>query len=109
MQDGCCYLSESLLHIVSGLMRYLRWNGRPNIDFFQNPSFAEFRRCLDAEMKRLKASDENCRKKSAEVITKEEEERLWEMKLLGDHSPQALLDTIVYCNGLCVAGKNIVC
>ena len=53
-------------------------------DFFKQPSLAEFRRCLDAEMKRLKASGESCRKKKAESITEEEEGKIWEMKLLGD-------------------------
>ena len=69
---------------------YLHWNGWSNIDLFQHLSFAEFRRYLDLEMKKLKASGESYRKKKAEIITKEEE------------SPQALLDTIVYiyCNGL---------
>ena len=105
-QDGSFYLSDSLMHIVAGLMRYLRWNGQPDIDLFKQPSFSEFRRCLDAEMKRLKASGESCRKKKAEPIAEDEEEKLWEMKLLGDHTPQVLLDTIVYCNGLYFALRS---
>ena len=36
-QDGSFYLSDSLMHIVAGLMRYLRWNGQPDIDFFNSP------------------------------------------------------------------------
>ena len=34
------------------------------------------------------------------MITEEEEDQLWKRGLLGDHTPQSLLDTMVFCNGL---------
>ena len=37
-------------------MRFIRLNGKPEVDFFHDQDFAEFRGVLDAEMKRLKAS-----------------------------------------------------
>ena len=37
--------------------------------------------------------------KQAEPIRAEKEERLWSMGLLGQHSPQTLLDTIVFMCG----------
>ena len=43
----------TLHHIVSGLQRYLRLSGQPELNFCKNPEFAEFRADLDAEMKRL--------------------------------------------------------
>ena len=39
-------------------------------------------------------------KRQAEPLTEEEEEVLWEKGLFGDHSPQALLNTMVYMNGV---------
>ena len=36
----------------------------------------------------------------------EDEEILWERKVLGDHSPEALLNTMVYMNGLYFALRN---
>ena len=104
-KDGSPFLSDSLTHIVSGIMRHLRCNGKPSLDFYKDPAFSEFRRSLDAEMKRLKSSGESCKKKQAEPIT-EEEEMLWKMKLLGDHNPQALSDTMVYFNGLYFALRS---
>ena len=39
-------------------------------------------------------------KRQAEPLTEEEVEVLWEKGLLGDHSPQALLNTMVYMNSV---------
>ncbi len=48
--------TNSLLHLVAGIQRYIRIEGRPSIDFFKDSQFSEFRMCLDAEMKRLRNS-----------------------------------------------------
>ena len=40
-------------------------------------------------------------KKKADLITSEMEEILWQKGLLGDHSPQVLVNTMVYLVGLC--------
>ena len=95
-------------------MRQLRLSGHPNIDFFKDPDFSEFRASLDAEMKRLKGDGIGSKKKKAEVLTREEENKLSEMGLLGDASPQSLLDTCtIWCStmvsiSLYVVGRNTV-
>ena len=38
--------------------------------------------------------------KQAQILTTENEEIFWSKGMLGDHTPQSLLDTIVFCNGL---------
>ena len=40
------------------------------------------------------------KKRQAEALAQKEEEILWEKGLLGDKTPQSLLDTMVFCNGL---------
>ncbi len=47
-------------------------------------------------MKRLQSAGVGSVRKQAEPICLEEEELLWEKKLLGDHSPDALLNTMVF-------------
>ena len=55
-------------------MHHLRLNGKLEIDFFKDSSFAELRMTINAEMKRLKASGESSKQKQAEPISVEEEE-----------------------------------
>ena len=87
-------------------IRHLWWNGRPDIDIFRSSDFCDFRASLDAEMKQLQAMGIGNKNKQAEILTVENEEILWSKGLLGDHMPQSLLDTIVYCNGLFFALRS---
>ena len=55
---------------------------------------------LDSEMKRLQASGIGTAQRKAESITFEDEEILWRKRILGDSTPQSLLDTMLHMNGL---------
>lgn len=41
-QDGSEFPPDSLHHIVSGIQRFLLWNGKPEIDIFKDAEFADF-------------------------------------------------------------------
>ena len=99
-KDGSVFLPNSLHHVCCGIMRYVRVNDMPGIDFFKDEGFSQFRMVLDSEMKRLQAAGIGIIQKKAEPITFEEEEILWEKGILGDATPQSLLDTMLYMNGL---------
>lgn len=77
-------------------MRYLRTEGKPDIDFFKDSSFSHF---IDSEMKRLQGEGVGSKQRQAEPLTQEEKEMLWEKGLLGHHSGQALVDTMLYMCG----------
>ena len=99
-KDGTPYPPESVYHIVCGVMRFVRLNGKSEIDFFKDQAFTDFRAVLDAEMKRLKLAGIGSRARKAEPLTLEEEEMLWKKGVLGDHSPHALLNTLFNQNGV---------
>ena len=76
-KDGTPYPPESVYHIVCGVMRFVRLNGKSEVDFFKDQAFSDFRAVLDAEMKRLKSAGIGCRARKAEPLTLEEEGMLW--------------------------------
>ena len=97
---------KSLHHIVSGLQRHIRTSGNSSIDIFKDHEFAHFSVCLDAEIKRLQWSGLGSKTRKAEPVTMDEEETLWQLGLLGNSTPQALVDTILVMNGIYFALRS---
>ena len=105
-RDGSEFPPDSIHHIVSGVQRFICWKNNPAIDIFKDPEFADFRCCLDSEMKRLQQSGLGSKRRKAEPLSDAEEEELWKLGLLGDHSPQSLVDTIIVMNGIYFALRS---
>ena len=99
-KDGEPYPPNTLYQLVCGLQRQLRESGRAEIKLLDNPSLHGFKATLDGEMMRLNSTGNYLDKKQAQLISIAEEERLWELGLLGDHNPDVLLHTLVYQIGL---------
>ena len=81
-------------------MRHLRASGDVSLDFFKNDVFANFCCTLDGEMKRLETKGLETSKKKAECIETNDEEILWSKGILGDKTPEALLNNIFFMNGM---------
>ena len=85
-----------------GLQRFLRDNGRPGLNVFERPKFKHFQDCLDAEMKRLtNIIGVGSTVKQAEPLREDQEQKLWNLGLLGEDSHSVLLNTMVF-----LIGKN---
>ena len=98
---GAFYPPNSLYQLFCGLKRHMRDNGRPELNFFTDPSFKHFQDCLEAEMKRLTGMGIGSNVKEAQAFSEGEENKLWNLGLLGDSSPRDLLDTMLF-----LIGKN---
>ena len=105
-QDSSVFPLASLHHITAGLMRHLRWNGRPQVNLFCDCDFHDFRASLNAEMKKLEREGVEAKKRQAEVLTEANEELMWSKGLLGDTTPQSLLDTVIFYNRLFFALRS---
>ena len=92
---GTVYPPNSLYQLCSGRKWHVRDNGRPELNFFTDPSFKHFQDCLDAEMKRSTGMGIGSNVKEAQAFSEGEENKLWNLGLLGDSSPRDLLDTML--------------
>ena len=93
-QDSSVFPLASLHHITAGLMRHLTWNGRPQVDLFRDCDFHDFGASLNTDMKRLQQEGVGAKKRQAQVLTEANEKLMWSKGLLGDATPQSLLDTV---------------
>ena len=97
--------SRTVFITCCGLSLALKSTNRINIDIFNSPNFHQFRETLNACMMDQKASG-NFTIRQAEPITEEVEDLLWSKGLLGDSTPQALFDILVFYLGLYFMLRN---
>ena len=104
-RNGQEYHGNTLHEILISLQRYIRGKGK-DVNFQTDFAFRVLRQTLDAKMKCLAKSGVGIHPKKADVITDEQEELLWTKNILGDDTPQKLLDTVFYLNGIgfCLRG-----
>ena len=98
--SGKEYSPDSVYQLCCGLQWSLRNANRADINIFEDSNFTQFRGVLDGKLKQLNRTGKYVEKRKAAVITVEMEEKLWGSGLLGDHTPQVLVDTVVYLIGL---------
>ena len=104
-KDGTDYPPNTLYQLCSGLGRALKQADRADIKLFDDSKFCSFMTTLDSRTKQLKATG-NFEVKQAEVISTEVEDLLWSKGLLGESTPQQLLDTLVFYLGLYFALRS---
>jgi hypothetical protein len=100
--DGGLYTPDSINCITAGTQCYLRCNlgtKAPNIVDRKCHRFPLKRNALDHVFRKLRSEGVGVVKKRAAVISPNQEEKLWQQKVLDLHSPQALLNSIFYYNG----------
>lgn len=94
-RDKESYRPDTLYSLYCSLFWALKENDRADIKPYEDPTFAVFTSTLDARMMALKSTGEY-QIRRAEVISEELEEILWQKGLLGESTPQQLLDTLVF-------------
>lgn len=105
-----------MFFLQTGIQQYLYENGRID-NVFTDPYYERFTDCLDSVAKKFSVLYNDSRKYITKkrdfiseslilthsptveyIVTRVEEEHLWECKQLGAHSPHVLLSTLMFFN-----------
>lgn len=100
-QDGSEYTSGSLFSEITALQKHLEVNGR-RISFLNDPVFSDLKNCLDNStcMQNVTKQGVGLIKRQAQIISKEQENSLWESGILGTDRPDTLLKTVFWTVGV---------
>lgn len=91
--NGAEYAPDTIYYLCLGIQQYLFENGRID-NIFCDPYYEMFTDCLDEVAKKFSVLYND----SHYIVTRVEEEHLWESKQLGAHSPHVLLSTLMFFN-----------
>ncbi|CAG9855419.1 unnamed protein product [Phyllotreta striolata] len=91
--NGAEYAPDTIYYLCLGIQQYLFENGRID-NIFCDAYYEKFTDCLDEVAKKFSVLYND----SHYIVTRVEEEHLWESKQLGAHSPHVLLSTLMFFN-----------
>ena len=97
--DGFDYNRDTLYDLIVMVQSFLKQNRRP-LKFFEDEMFFDLKNTLDNRMKDLSKQGKVAPRIKAEPISVSEEEMLWNKKISGDDTPEKLVDTLLYLNGV---------
>ena len=92
------YPPNSLYQIVVSIQRFLKDNGRPDVNFFESPVFDRLRKSLDARMKALSNQGYGVVRRQAQPITRDMENILWEKGIFSCITSMGLLNVVYFYN-----------
>ncbi len=95
--DKCPW--ETLCKIVLSLQHYMTMNGC-EIKLLEYPSLVKMWNTLNNRMKELSKDGIVCEYQQAKPISVKDEEHLWKSGLLGNDTPEKLVNTLLYLVGL---------
>ena len=99
--NGESYAADSILYLVLGIQEFLSENNRID-NIFTDVYYDPFTSGLHELLKEFKLPTNSL----GFLVTRIEEDHLWESKQLGAHSPHVLLNTLVYFNTKYFQVKN---
>ena len=108
--DGKRFPSTSLDCLLAGLLRHMREKNPLASNFLDDndPHYAGLRGTRDTVARQLRTDGVGACVKHAEVLSKEEEQLLWDSGVMGVDNPRALANAVFFANGknLCLRGSR---
>ena len=107
--QGEPYPPKTIYQLLTGILRHLRLTQPhkcPNFLDRSDMRFIKLHNAIDNVFKQLRKDGIGSGSKHAEIVTKVEENQLWEAGVLGTSDPKTLLHTVFYLNGknFCLRG-----
>ena len=93
-QDGKHYPPKTLQLLLFGLQRHLNSALSTEVNFMRDHEFHDLRKILDSYYRKLHQEGVGCSSKSTELLTREDEEKLWRSGVLNPDTPQGLLNCV---------------
>lgn len=91
--NGAEYAPDTIYYLCLGIQQYLFENNRID-NIFTDSYYERFTDCLNEVAKKFSVLYNDAQY----IVTRVEEEHLWECKQLGAHSPHVLLNTLMFFN-----------
>ncbi|XP_015433971.1 PREDICTED: zinc finger MYM-type protein 3 isoform X2 [Dufourea novaeangliae] len=91
--NGLEYAPDTIYYLCLGIQQYLFENNRID-NIFTDSYYEKFTDCLNEVAKKFSVLYND----TQYIVTRVEEEHLWECKQLGAHSPHVLLSTLMFFN-----------
>ncbi|KAG7199972.1 hypothetical protein KM043_014400 [Ampulex compressa] len=91
--NGAEYAPDTIYYLCLGIQQYLFENNRID-NIFTDSYYEKFTDCLNEVAKKFSLLYNDAQY----IVTRVEEEHLWECKQLGAHSPHVLLSTLMFFN-----------
>ncbi|KAK9299987.1 hypothetical protein QLX08_007195 [Tetragonisca angustula] len=91
--NGTEYAPDTIYYLCLGIQQYLFENNRID-NIFTDTYYERFTDCLNEVAKKFSVLYND----TQYIVTRVEEEHLWECKQLGAHSPHVLLSTLMFFN-----------
>ena len=96
-KDGKRYPAASLVSIIAGIQNTFPRDR--NVNFFRSEKFRLVRDSLDSSMKISNKELAEMKRKSAPIVSFDDEEKLWKCSF-GEETPKKLLQSLFYLNGI---------
>ena len=100
--DGEPYTPRSISQLLAGIQRYIRRETDSGITLVngKDPVFQPLHRLLDSLFRDLHAQGIGATRRRSSTLSKDDEDRLWSMGVLGVKTPEALINAVFFHNGM---------
>lgn len=98
-KNGDFYPSDTLYELLKSIQMYLNMYGRP-VKLIDDPKFEKLANVLNNQMKYLSSEGHHCAREKAEVISFDDEDKMWEDGVLGDENPKQLVEMLLFQIGM---------